>query len=68
MYSGHYHLTRLQRLTKADGTQKSYSYDANSNILQAGDNIATWTGDNQPLRIENRKTGTTAQFIYDARC
>lgn len=59
-------LTRLQRLTKADGTQKNYTYDANGNMLQAGDNVVTWTSDNQPLRIENRKTGTTAQFVYDA--
>ena len=59
-------LTRLQRLIKTDGTQKNYTYDANGNMLQAGDNVVTWTSDNQPLRIENRKTGTTAQFIYDA--
>jgi hypothetical protein len=32
-------LTRLQQLTKADGTQKNYTYDANGNMLQAGNNL-----------------------------
>jgi YD repeat-containing protein len=32
-------LTRLQRFTKADGTQKNYTYDANGNMLQAGNNL-----------------------------
>ncbi|MBK8455198.1 MAG: RHS repeat-associated core domain-containing protein [Thiofilum sp.] len=57
---------RLQTLTKTDGTTKSYTYDANGNMLQAGDNVVKWTSFNQPLEVKNSKTNTTATFMYDA--
>ena len=57
---------RLQSLAKTNGTQKQYSYDANGNMLQAGDNVVKWTSYNQPLEIRNSKTNSTATFLYDA--
>lgn len=57
---------RLKTLSKTNGTQKQYSYDANGNMLQAGDNVVKWASFNQPLEIRNAKTNSTATFLYDA--
>ncbi|MDR3520692.1 MAG: hypothetical protein P4L54_03655, partial [Acidocella sp.] len=58
-------VNQLGSLTPSGGTGRSYTYDADGNVLSDGVNNYTWDAENRLLSITNISTGHVSNFTYD---
>jgi len=58
-------MNQIGTLTPSGGTGRTYTYDANGNVLSDGVRSYTWDAENRLLSITEISTGHVSSFTYD---